>query len=329
MTATRDHLRWGALALGLAASLAVPQLVHSAYALNFLILVLFSAYLGQAWNVLGGFAGQSSFGHVVFFGTGAYASSILQMRYGVNPWIGLAAASLAGALVGAAIGFLSFRFGLRGSYFALITLAFAEAFRIVANSVPFTGAGLGILIPLAPSPTNFQFRDKDGFYYVILALLVGSLAIAGWLKRSRFGARLAAVRENEDAAAALGVDGFRCKLWAIALSGGMTGIGGTFYAQYFLYIDPSIAYGVSRSVEILLVAIVGGVGTVFGPLLGAFVLQAIGELTRSYLNAPALSLVVYGVLLMVIVGFLPNGLSGLARLGRRKRAVADAGGADA
>lgn len=310
--------RWIAIALGLGAALALPQFLHSDYLLGFVILVLFSAYLGQAWNVLGGFAGQSSFGHVVFFGTGAYTSSILQMRYGVNPWIGMVAASMTGALVGAAIGFLSFRFGLRGSYFALITLAFAEAFRIVANSVPFTGAGLGMLIPLAPSAANFQFRDKAGFYYVILALVIGALALAWWLKRSRFGARLAAVRENEDAAAALGVDAFRCKLWAIALSGGMTGIGGTFYAQYFLYIDPSIAYGVTRSVEILLVAIVGGVGTVFGPLLGAFVLQAIGELTRSYLNAPALSLVVYGALLMLIVGFLPDGLAGLMRLRRRK-----------
>jgi len=311
--------RWLALAVLVAAALAVPSLVRSAYLLNFLILMLFSAYLGQAWNVLGGYGGQSSFGHVVFFGTGAYTSSILQMRYGVNPWLGMAAASLTGALVGAAIGFLSFRFGLRGSYFALITLAFAEAFRIVANSVPITGAGLGILIPLAPSAANFQFRDKDGFYYVILALLLGSLAIAWWLKRSRFGARLAAVRENEDAAAALGVDGFRCKLGAIALSGGMTAVGGTFYAQYFLYIDPSIAYGVGRSVEILLVAIVGGVGTVFGPLLGALALQTIGELTRAYLNAPPLSLVVYGALLMAIVGFLPDGLVGLARLGRRRR----------
>jgi branched-chain amino acid transport system permease protein len=317
-------LRWLALALCIAAALALPQLVRSAYALNFLILVLFSAYLGQAWNVLGGFAGQSSFGHVVFFGTGAYTSSILQMRYGVNPWLGMAAAGLAGALVGGAIGFLSFRFGLRGSYFALITLAFAEAFRIVANSVPITGAGLGILIPLRPSAANFQFADKDGFYYVILMLLLGALAIAGWLKRSRFGARLAAVRENEDAAAALGVDGFRCKLGAIALSGGLTAVGGTFYAQYFLYIDPSIAYGVGRSVEILLVAIVGGVGTVFGPLLGALALQTIGELTRAYLNAPALSLVVYGALLIAIVGFLPDGLVGLTRLGRRRRRGADA-----
>ena len=311
--------RWLVGALCIAAALAVPFVVRSDYLLNFLILVLLAAYLGQAWNVLGGYGGQSSFGHVVFFGTGAYASSILQTRFGVNPWLGLPAAAAAGALVGAAIGFLSFRFGLRGSYFALITLAFAEAFRIVANSVPFTGAGLGILIPLNQSAANFQFRDKPGFYYVALALVLGSLAIAWWLERARFGARLAAVRENEDAAAALGVDAFRCKLAAIALSGAMTAVGGTFYAQYFLYIDPSIAYGVGRSVEILLVAIVGGVGTVFGPLLGALALQAIGELTRAWLDAPPLSLVVYGALLMLIVGFLPDGLIGLTALGRRRR----------
>lgn len=300
---------------GLAIAVAAPLLLRSDYQLNFLILVLFSAYLGQAWNLLGGYGGQASFGHVVFFGTGAYASSILQMQFGVSPWLGLVAAALAGGLVGALIGLLSFRFGLRGSYFALITLAFAEVFRILANSVPFTGAGLGILIPLRQSAENFQFRDKAGFYDVILALTLVSLAIAAWLEHSRFGARLAAVRENEDAASALGVDVFRTKLCAIILSGALTGMGGTFYAQYFLYIDPSIAYSLGRSVEILLVAIVGGVGTVFGPLLGALVLQMVSEATRAWFDAPPLSLVIYGVLLILIVGFLPDGLMGLVRRG--------------
>ncbi|MBV9832908.1 MAG: branched-chain amino acid ABC transporter permease [Alphaproteobacteria bacterium] len=298
-----------------------PVLVtRSNYAINIAFLILFAAFLGQAWNIAGGFAGQTSFGHVVFFGTGAYVSTILHVTHGWNPWLAWPVAIAAGGLVGALIGVLSFRAGLRGSYFALITLAFAEVFRILANSIPQTRGGLGMLIKADQRPENFQFRDPLWFYYLALALCVVGLLVAWWLTRSRFGARLAAIRDNEDAAKALGIDVFREKVRVLALSGAMCAAGGTVYAQKYLFIDPSIAFGVDKSVEMLLVAMIGGAGTIFGPLIGAGVLHLVGELTRDLgnvipgiKNAQPLALIVYGLILVAIVGYLPNGLTSLFR----------------
>ncbi len=309
---------WPHLAL-LAVAAIYPFVFKSNFAVNFGVLVLMSAYLGQTWNISGGFAGQLSFGHVAFFGTGAYAATIFQLKLGFNPWLGLPIAAIAGGLVGWMIGVLSFRAGLKGSYFALITLAFAEVFRILSNSVPFTGAGLGLLIPLKRTPSQFQFAERVGFYFVVLALCVLSVAVAIWLSRSRFGARLAAIRENEDAARALGIDAYREKVRVMILSGALCGIGGCFYAQYYLYIDPTISYSVEKSVEMLLVTIIGGAGTVYGPLIGAFLLTAVGEITRALTNVQGLSLVVYGLLLIVIIAFLPNGLIELFRRTPTKR----------
>ena len=311
---------WAVPAALLVVALAFPLIFRSNFAINFGILVLFFALLGQAWNIAGGFAGQLSFGHVVFFGTGAYCSTILQLKLGINPWLGMGASVFSGALVGVLIAVLSFRAGLKGSYFALITLAFAEVFRILANAVGFTGGGVGLLIPLKRSAANFQFAERIGFYYVILVLAVISVATAIWLTRSRFGARLAAIRENEDAARALGIDCLREKVKVMALSGALCAVGGTFYAQYYLYIDPSVAFGVDKSVEMLLVTMIGGTGTVYGPLIGALLLTLVGEGTRALTDAQGLSLVLYGGLLIVIIGFLPNGLAALFRLRWRPRA---------
>jgi len=305
--------RFRSIAIVMAVLALLPLAVTSNFLMNALTMALLFALLGQAWNVLGGYAGQFSFGHAVFFGTGAYAAAILQVRYGINAWIALPLAVAAGALVGTGIGYLSFRYGLRGSYFALITLAFAEVFRILANSAAITGAGAGILIPLDVRPANLQFASQEGFYYAALALVGMSLVVVRMLEDSRFGAWLTAIRENEDSARALGVDTFRCKLGAIALSGAMTASGGVFYAQRFLFLDAGIAYGPWVSVEALLVPIIGGMGTLFGPLLGAFVLHAVGEAAKMVTgDAPGLNLVLYGVLLVVMVRFLPDGLAGLA-----------------
>jgi len=310
-----------AIALVLAVLLPLPWLVHSDFWTNLVIMALYYGFLGQAWNLLGGYGGQFSFGHAAFFGTGAYASAVLQVSLGLNPWLCLALAAAAGALTGALIGALSFRYGLRGSYFALVTLAFAEVFRILADSLGFTGAGVGILIPLKESAANFQFASKAGFYLVILALNALGLACAWWIENSRFGARLLALRENEDAARALGVDVFRTKLAAITLSGALTALGGSFYAQYFLYIDPAIAYGPGVSVEALLVPIVGGLGTLFGPLLGAAALQLLNQLASAAMGeAPGLNLVLYGAVLVLMIMFMPQGLFGLARLSSRRLA---------
>ncbi len=299
---------WKLHLLVLLVAIAFPFVFKSSFMVNFGVLALFYAFIGQSWNISGGFAGQLSFGHVAFFGVGAYASTIVQMRFGMSPWLGLPASALAGALVGGIIAVLSFRAGLRGSYFALITLAFAEVLRILSNSVSITGGGLGMLIPMKAGAANFQFAERIGFYFLILLLTAGSIAIAEWLRHSRFGAHLAAIRENEDAAMALGIDVFSEKVKVMLLSGALCGMGGCFFAQYFLYIDPTIVFGVDKSVEMLLVSIIGGAGTVYGPLLGAVLLALVSDGTRVLTQTQGLSLVLYGGLLVVIIAFLPNGL---------------------
>ena len=305
--------------LGVLALTAYPWVFRSNYAINVGFLILFAAYLGQTWNIAGGFAGQTSFGHVVFFGVGAYTSTILQTAYGVNPWIAWPFAALAGAFTGWLIGVLSYRAGLKGSYFALITLAVAEVGRIVANSLPITKGGLGILVRADHrDPPTSSSEDPVWFYYLALALCLLAMLIAWRLTRTRFGARLAAIRENEDAAQALGIDSFREKVKCLTLSGGLCGAGGTVYVQKYLYLDPSIAFGVDKSVEMLLVTMIGGAGTVLGPLIGSGVLHVVGEITRDLgnmlpgvSNAQPLSIIVYGAVLIAIVAWLPDGLMGL------------------
>ena len=192
-----------------AALAVVPLIFTSNTVLNFLIVALMIALAGQGWNVLGGYGGQYSFGHAAFFGTGAYATAILQARYGVNAWFAFALGIAAGALIGAVIGFLTFRSGLQGSYFALVTLAFAEVLRIIASVAPITGAGVGTLIKLDLRPEALQFQSRAAFYWLLLALVAVSLLIVQAIAQSRFGAWLVAVRENEEAAPALGVDTYR------------------------------------------------------------------------------------------------------------------------
>ncbi len=232
-----------------------------------------------------------------------------------------------GAALGAAIGALTFRSGLRGSYFALVTLAFAEVLRIVASVTPITGAGVGTLIKLDLGAGTFQFHSRAAFYWTILALVGVSLLIAELVERSRFGAWLVAVRENEDAASALGVDARKIKTAAMTISGAITAAAGCFYAQYFLFVDSGIAYGTWISVEALLTAIIGGVGTVFGPLAGALVVKSLGEATRLLIgDAPGLDLIIYGAVLVVVIWIMPRGLiGGIADtrkvFGRRKPAA--------
>lgn len=306
-----------AIAAFAAAVALLPAVTSSGVVLNIAIMTLYAAVLGQAWNLLAGFGGQFSFGHAVFFGSGAYAAAVLQTRFGWNAWAALPAALALGAAVGGFIGALSFRYGLRGSYFALVTLAFAEVFRILANNVQFTGAGVGLMIKLEPGAARFQFADKAGYLYVILAFVVVGLLVSWWLKHSRYGAWLQAVRDNEDSAAALGVNVFAVKLQAIMLSGALTAAAGVFYVQYFQYIDPSLAYGPAVSVEALLGPIIGGLGTVWGPILGAAVLHLLGEATRGLVSSlPGVNLIAYGVLLVLMIMFLPRGIIGLVKCSR-------------
>jgi branched-chain amino acid transport system permease protein len=275
------------------------------------MMALYATLMAQAWNILGGFGGQFSFGHALFFGTGAYLQAIAQMQWGLNPWVAFVLAITAGSGVALFVGALSFRYGLKGSYFALVTLAFAEVFRILATAVNFTGGGVGLMVPLKPSFSNMQFASREGYLYLMLALVILALLVTHWLKHSRFGAYLQAVRDNEDAARAIGVNPFRIKLTAIAISAAFMAAAGAFYVQVFQYIDPSISFGAHTSVEALVGAIVGGLGTVWGPVLGAFALHALADVTRNLFGAlPGISMVIYGIVLVVMVMFSSKGIAG-------------------
>ncbi len=288
-----------------------PFGVASPFLVNLAMLTAMSAFMGQAWNLAGGFGGLTSFGHAAFFGLGAYTAGILQLRFGWNPWLALPLAFAVGGAAGLAVGLAAFRAGLRGSYFALVTLAVAEALRVLANSLEITGAGSGLQIPRRPGLLMFQFVDARLSYAMALALLGGATLCAWQFSRSRFGARLAAVRESEDAAQALGIAVVRTKSLAFALSGGLTALAGVLYAQTYLYLDPSIAFGPARSVEMLVVAMIGGAGTIWGPLLGALALHLIGDGARLFLDTPGVAPMLYGALLLVIVWRLPGGIASL------------------
>jgi branched-chain amino acid transport system permease protein len=299
--------------LALAALAALPPLLPK-YGLEVLISILFFAYLGTCWNILGGYAGQFSFGHAAFFGLGAYTSTLLLLRLGLTPWLGMLAGGALAAAFGLFEGYLSFRYGLRGPYFSLVTLAFAEMLRVVAVNWKAVGSSLGLVVPSGSSPAQFLFAGKLPYYYVILAMTLVALAITRLIERSRMGYALAAIRENEDAAEASGVNALATKLSAMAVSSFLTALGGTFYAQYFAYIDPSLTFGPAISIQGLLPAIVGGAGTVVGPLLGSFVLTPISELTRAVLRGRAgADVMLYGLVLILVISFLPNGLVGLLR----------------
>ncbi|WP_420103875.1 branched-chain amino acid ABC transporter permease [Bosea sp. (in: a-proteobacteria)] len=308
-----------ALALiGLAA--LVPLAVQANTVLNFIVFSLIIALAAQGWNLLGGLAGQFSFGHAAFFGSGAYGAALLQARLGINAWAAFGLGIALAAAVGWVIGFLSFRSGLRGSYFALVTLAFAEVLRILANASSFTGGAAGTLVKLDVRPDNFQFASRAAFVWIAVALVGFVLLMTIAILRSRFGAWLTAVRENEDAARALGVDTLSVKLKAITLSAAITGAAGGLYVQYFLYLDANIAYGPWISVEALIAPIVGGVGTAFGPILGAIALHVFGEFAKAVAGGiPGIDLVLYGLLLVATIAFAPSGIMGvISRFVRRR-----------
>lgn len=311
-----------------------PLAITSGRWIEFMELTLFVAVLGQGWNILGGFGGQYSFGHALFFGTGAYIQALLQFKLGWSPWATLWLAIAGGVLVGAFVGYLSFRYGLRGSYFALITLAFAEAFHVLSRSlVAVTEGGRGVALDLNLDPeralATFQFNfggdflKAYGFYYTILVILMLAYAATWWMEHTRFGAQLVAVRENEDAAEALGIDAFRVKLGAICMSAAITAAAGVYYTQKYLFIDPGIAYGPTKSVEALFAPIIGGLGTVLGPLVGALFLHGLGEFAKETIglvweDRPGLDLILFGVVLILVLAFLPRGLVGLLELAWRR-----------
>jgi branched-chain amino acid transport system permease protein len=321
--------RAAALLAALAAALVVLPAVASSYVLSVATLILFFAYTGQAWNVMMGFAGQLSLGHSLYVGVAAYAAAGLFFHLGVGPWAGMWLAILLCVALGAVIGFLAFRFGISGVYFALLTIAFAEFTRIGFDHIDWLGGPGGLFIKVEQRE-HLDLLNLRGppqmFYYVMLALTAGAFALCAWLLRSRAGYYWQAIREDEPAAQALGINTFRWKMLAVILSSALTALAGVFYAFYYNNLFPEQTFHISRSIEIILGPVIGGVGTLFGPILGAAVLTILADgitetLAAAGLEIPGVKQVFYGVVLLAVVMFLPHGIwPALARrLGLDKR----------
>ena len=297
------------------ALLALPGIADN-YVLSVATLILFFAYTGQAWNVMMGFCGQLSLGHSLYVGVGAYAAAGLFFHYGIGPWAGVWLAIVPCVALGAAIGFLAFRFGISGVYFALLTIAFAEFTRIGFDHLDWTGGPGGLFIKVAQRDqidlANFR-GPPFMYYYAMLFLAAGALLLCFWLLRSRAGYYWQAIRENEEAAQALGINTFRWKMLAVLVSSAMTAVGGVFYAFYYNNLFPEQIFHISRSIEIILGPIIGGIGTLFGPVLGAAVLTLLADGITEALAAlgweiPGIKQVFYGVVLLLVVMFLPHGI---------------------
>ena len=308
--------RGRAAGLGLGAVLLLAPAWANGYVLSVLTTALWFAYAGQAWNIMMGFAGQLSLGHALYVGLGAYVSAGLFVQAGIGPWLGLWLAVLVAALAGAGIGALGFRFRVRGVYFALLTIAFAEFCRIGFDHFSALGGSAGLFLPVTPQAAAnlFALRGPPAlFYYVILALTLAALAISRLLLSSRLGYGWLAVRENPEAAEAAGINVFRAKLSAITISAALTAPAGVFQAFFYNNLFPEQVFSMQRSIEIVIGAIVGGVGTLFGPVLGAFVLTPAGELLNWAIgrlghDIPGLKSFCYGLVLVAIVLFLPDGI---------------------
>jgi branched-chain amino acid transport system permease protein len=279
-----------------------------------MIMIFLYGALATAWNIIAGYCGQISLGQAVFFGIGAYTSSLLFRDVGLTPWAGMVVGVLLAVVVSQVIGYPVFR--LRGHYFAIATIAVGEIVQALIVNWDGIGGARGVFIPIKrpDSFANFQFHQSKAFYYYIaLGLMLLALGVTRLIERSRRGYYFRAVREDQDAAAALGVNVAGEKLRALAVSAALTAMGGTFYAQYLLFIDPASVFPLSLSILICLVAVLGGVGTLWGPILGAAVLVPLQEFTRVWLGGTgkALDLLIYGALIVAISIFQPGGLMAL------------------
>jgi branched-chain amino acid transport system permease protein len=304
----------------LALLLIFPMVVTQIFPLQIMILVFMYAMLGVAWNIMGGYAGMFSFGQAAFFGIGAYTSSFLLMTFHVNPWIGLIAGGVVAALVAAAIGYPCSN--LRGHYFAIASIAFAEIVRVHFNNWTLMNAAEGISLPmLDESFVNFMFHtSKVPYYYIMLAFLILALIVCYFVATSKMGYYFRAIKESHDVAEVLGVNVVRYRLVAIMISAFLSAMAGTFYAQYVLYIDPESVMLLAISVQIVLLSMLGGAGSVMGPVIGAAVLIPIAEVTRVWLGhrGTGVDMLIYGFLITIISVYQPQGVWGLlSRIGNR------------
>ncbi len=295
--------------------------------------ILLFALLASAWNLMGGFSGQFSFGHAAYFGLGAYTTAYLLTEHDISPWLGMIVGAAFAGVFGVATGYLALRYRLRHAYFALATLAFAEMLRLIVANLDLVKGSLGLQVPVLAEPSWWMLQfapNSPRYFYAALAMLAATLVIVVAFARSKRGRFTVAIRDDEDAAESLGINVMRHLLFVAALSGAITAIGGAFYFQFLFFIDPDLAFGPGVSVEIFLGAVIGGTGTIWGPVVGAALVVLLGELTTSLVRDPlpglsflenrvGLNLLIYGVLLILIVRFLPRGVVGSFVLRRRPR----------
>ena len=299
------------LGLLLVALLVAPALLGK-YGLSVLILVLYFAFVGQAWNIMMGFAGQLSLGHALYAGVGGYIAAGLFFHYGIGPWAGVFVAVAAAVAAGSIVGYLGFRFSLAGVYFALLTIAFSEFTRIAFDHWGWAGGSGGLFLKVDASSDILNLRGGPLlFYYVILALAVGAFILCRALLESRLGRYWLAIREDPEAAQAVGVPVLRCKMIAIVISAALTALAGVWNAFYYNNLFPETAFAMGRSIEFTLAPIIGGLGTLFGPIVGAVVLTGLGEIftdLSEVFHVSGLKQIFYGLALLVIVMYRPAGV---------------------
>jgi len=302
------------LYLLLAAVFAILMLLPvflSNYVLGIFVMIFFWAYVGQSWNILTGYSGHISLGHALYIGIGAYTTTFLAQTIGLTPWIGMLLGGVIAVAIALFLGFLGFRFGLRGVYFVIMTIAFAELTRLAVSHIEALGSFTGVFLDFDPSFYNFQFRGNIPYYYIALGFMVASLIVVRIIEVSKIGRFIVAIREDEDAAQALGVNTFKYNMIAIAISAFMTSLAGAFYANYIFYLHPNTLFGMSMSIELILRPIVGGLGTLFGPVIGSLILTPLSEISRAYFakgGLEGLHLILYGVLAILVVLFMPKGI---------------------
>jgi branched-chain amino acid transport system permease protein len=312
----QTSLRGRLLSLLLLASFLLLPILADRYLLSVLILVFYLAYLGQAWNLLMGFAGQLSLGHALYLGLGAYVAAALWTLFGIGPWLGVFIAIPVAAAAGMFIGWLGWRFSIEGVYFALLTIAFAEFTRIGFDHLQITGAAGGLFLPVDGEAARKWWNLSGGpllYYYLALILATAATILVARLRQSPLGYRWLAIREDPQAAQAVGINIFRARMLAMLISSSMTAVGGVFYGFYYRNLFPSQVFDIDRSIELILAPIIGGLGTVFGPIVGAIILTPLGEILTGLvqglgLNEPGTKAIFYGITLMIIISLQPNGV---------------------
>ena len=318
---TKQIFPFAGFALVLLLALALPGAIDSSH-LNTVILVLMAAQVGVAWNIVGGYAGQVSLGHAAFYGLGAYTSTLVTIKLGINPWVGLVAGGAIASLLSLAFGWSCFR--LKGHYFAMATIAVAELVQIFFTEWEYGGAAVGLYVPMDKQGWLWMnFATKLPYYWLALGLLIVTLAANWWIERSYLGYYFRAIKDEPDAARSVGVNIARYKQIALSVSAFFTALGGSLYAQKELYIDPNSVLSTALSIKMALVAILGGVGTLFGPVIGAVVLTSIEEGSRILFGGTGrgTDVIIYASLIIVIAVFYPKGIIGWVRTFKERRAA--------